>query len=123
MIVKPCAEFKADFPDDQIEQNGEIVELGGRNVAEAIADIFRKLGSHIEKIEGDYRGWWCSFTYEGLALEFQLIDLSSHYLFVLHEPLRARPDYALFLHALLDLDKNLRLEGRFHDLLWYGYEN
>lgn len=122
MIVKPCAEFHADFPDDQLEQDGEIVRLGGLNVTEAIADILESLGCTVEGIAGDFRGWWCGFSYEGLDLFFQLVDLIDHYLFICHEPLRAKPDYDLFPHALLNLDIHLKADGRFHDLLWYGYE-
>jgi len=123
MIVKPCAEFRADFPDDHIEEDGEIVRFGGLNVAEAIADILVGFGCTVEGIAGDFRGWWCGFRFEGLALIFQLVDLGDHYVFVCEEPLRARPDYDLFLHALLNIDSRLKADSRFHDLLWYSYAN
>lgn len=30
MLIRPCAEFCADFPDDMIEEDGEVVQFGGR---------------------------------------------------------------------------------------------
>ncbi len=41
MALHAGFECLADFPDDMIEEDGEIVVLGGRLIAEALADKLR----------------------------------------------------------------------------------
>lgn len=122
--VRRYAEFRADFPDDHIwnADGTDVVQTGGKAVAQAIADILAGFGCVIEGLD-DHLGhcWECSFSYEGLGLRFQVVDLQPC-IFVLEEPHRARLDYALHLHVLLKLNEQLRRDGRFHDLRWYEDE-
>lgn len=122
--VRRYAEFRADFPDDCIWNADEtdVVQTGGKAVAEAIADILSSFGCVIEELE-DHVGhsWDCRFSYEGLVLWFHVVGWGD-YIFILEEPPRARPDYALHLHLLLKLNEAMRRDGRFHDLRWYEDE-
>jgi hypothetical protein len=56
--VGPCAEFRADFPDDKIEKGGEIVLFGGRGVTKAPIAIVQGLGYQPDPIRyGGDHGW------------------------------------------------------------------
>jgi hypothetical protein len=121
VIVRRHAEFRGDFPDDQIWHDDEtdVVQTSGKNVAEAIADMLAGFGCTIHELEDNVGHCWeCYFSYEGLGLWFRVVGLDT-YIFVLQEPPRARPDYALHLQVLLNLNEHLRRDGRFHDLQWY----
>lgn len=123
MVVKPYAEFKADFPDDQIGEGDETEQYGGKNVTEAIAAILVGLGCTIEGIvDEEEHGWECRFLYEGLTLWFRLWDFGDDYAFRCDEPHPASAKYDLFLRLLMKLNDALRRDGRFHDLAWYGLE-
>ena len=57
MLMK-VAEFRADFPDDRIEENGEIVRTPGLNVATELSEMLRKAGYAVEPPEPhSYYGW------------------------------------------------------------------
>jgi hypothetical protein len=119
IVVMPLAEFRADFPDDEIWDGDTVVQVGGKNVTEAIAEILAGFGCIIEElIDDEEHGWACSFSYEGLALRFRVAGLDP-YVFDCEEPLRAHPKYPLYFHVLLKLNEQLRRDGRFHDLAWF----
>jgi hypothetical protein len=121
VTVRRYAEFRADFPDDHIWNDDEtdVVQTGGKAVAEAIADILKGFGCTIHEMEDNVGHCWeCYFSYEGLGLWFHVVGLDD-YIFELQEPPRARPDYALHLHVLLKLNEQMRRDGRFHELRWY----
>lgn len=48
MALHAGFECVADFPDDMIEEDGEIVVLGGRLIAEAMANKLRDAGLEVE---------------------------------------------------------------------------
>ena len=124
ILVRRYAKFRADFPDDHIWNDDEtdLVQTGGKAVAEAIGEILTGFGCTISELEDNVGHCWeCSFSYEGLGLSFCVVGLEPA-IFILEEPSRARPDYALHLHVLLKLNERLRSDGRFHDLAWYAHD-
>jgi hypothetical protein len=57
--VYPDSEFDADFPDDMVEEDGEIVVYPGKNVADAISEILGRFGYRCgEPVYGGYK--WIS---------------------------------------------------------------
>ena len=58
MQIRPCAEFCADFPDDSIEEDGEIVQFGGRAVAEVIAAMLQGVGFDVSTPEHRHEHGW-----------------------------------------------------------------
>ena len=50
MRVLSRAGFIAEFPDDTVEVGGDIEVFGGRNVAVALGDMLKELGSDV--------AWW-----------------------------------------------------------------
>ena len=123
IVAKPWAEFRADFPSDQVEDGSDIVQFGGRNVAQAIAGLLAGFGCVIEEpYHAEEHGWQCSFTYENLPLWFQIQELGPSYLFVCKEPLiSGHSEHPLYFQALIKLNDALREDGRFHDLAWHDY--
>jgi hypothetical protein len=53
--LRPCATFQADFPDDQIEEDGQIIRFGGQGVTQAIASIMTHAGYSVSS-PLEYRG-------------------------------------------------------------------
>jgi hypothetical protein len=125
ITVRRYAEFRADFPDDHIwdEKEEDVVQTGGKAVAQAIADILVGLGCTIHDLDDNVGHCWeCCFSYQGLALWFHVVNLNPC-IFTLDEPHRATPNIARYYHVLLNLNEQLRRDGRFHDLTWYSYED
>ena len=116
--IKSLAEFRADFPDDMIEEDGEIVQSGGKAVAEALGEILTGLGCAVKGVKnaGDH-GWDCSFSFERYGLWFQISDLDP-YLLICKPPFGVSTE-PRYLNLLIKLNDALRRDGRFHDLLWF----
>lgn len=122
ITVRRYAEFRADFPDDQIWDGDDVIQTGGKAVAQAIADILAGLGCVIEDLEDQAgHGWECRFSSQGLALMFHAVALDPCIL-VFEEPHRATRKLTRYYDVLLRLNEQLRRDGRFHDLAWYSYD-
>ena len=50
MSVRPCAILHTNFPDDMVEEDGEIVEFGGRLITDAIISVLRRLGYEVSAL-------------------------------------------------------------------------
>lgn len=99
------------------------MRVGGKGVAEAIADKLSGFGCQVEPpYDEGINGWMCDFAYERLALRFQVVDLGDHCLLIFEEPHRATRKYFRYGDALTKLNEALRMDGRFHDLTWYNYD-
>ncbi len=125
ITVRPYAEFRADFPEDHVwnADQSDVVQTGGKAVAEAIAEILASVGCVIEDLEDNVGHCWeCSFSYQRLALMFRVVDAEGCIL-TLEEPHRATRDLARYYQVLLMLNEQLRRDGRFHDLAWYSYDD
>jgi hypothetical protein len=65
MTVLSCAGFIAEFPDDTVEADGDIEVFGGRNVAVALGEMLKELGSDNVSVpiyDGE-NGWVFNFDY------------------------------------------------------------
>ena len=124
MKVKAWAEFTADLPDDQIEDDSEIVQFGGKSVAEAISEILKGLGCTVDPPRyADEHGWeldikagkrrlWCQVTLiDKYLIVVEDLSLFSKMLGRYH------PTY---LDVLTRLSRELAGDPRFHDVLWYS---
>ena len=124
VTVRRHARFRTDFPEDHVwnENETDVVQTGGKAVAEAIIDILKSFGCIVHELEDNVGHCWdCYFSYEGLGLWFHVVDVDGC-IFDLQEPHRARPDYLLHLHVLLKLNEQIRRDERFHELRWYEDE-
>jgi hypothetical protein len=120
IVVRPTAEFRADFPDDGIwGANGEIVLCGGKNVIEAIAAIMVSIGCSVGEAEEDgEHGWVCPFAYGKLSDNLRVC--CGGFILFFEKSRRAESKDPLFYRLLLELNDRLRADGRFHDLSWYS---
>ena len=128
-MPKPAAQGKirtrnkaligADFPDDMVEVDGEIVEWGGKGIAVAITDILRRLGAEVsEPIDEDEHGWGLDIDYKGRMPWCLIQDGGGHFYFHIDDRWgRDRPEY---VELLLGLNEGLHGDPRFHDVRWYG---
>jgi hypothetical protein len=120
MTPKPLAVFSADFPDDQVEDERDIVLYGGRNVAEAIRQIAIDVGCETSGFlyEG-LKGWSFEAWYEGRAYTCLTTSFHPRFYLIIDPGLGGRlaqTDFVAFLGAM---DAALRLDSRFHDLEWH----
>jgi hypothetical protein len=123
VIVRSCATFTADLPEDHIEDGPEIIQFGGKSVAEALSEILTRQGCVVKRLRyADEHGWeldlrfckrslWCQVTLiEGYVIVFEDISWINE-LLGRHHP--------LYLDVLTRLAKELGRDPRFHDVLWF----
>ena len=122
MLIRPCAELCADFPDDMIEEDGEVVQFGGRGVAEAIAAILRARGYEVSTPEHQQEnGWDFDVKTERRRVWFQISDLGD--VFVLTSRCYAgflprRKDTDVHAEVLTRLAAGLAADRRFKTVRW-----
>jgi hypothetical protein len=126
ITIKPWAQFRADFPSDIVEEGGQIVQFGGRNVAEAMAEILRSLGCKVsEPINAEEHGWELDIRCEQIPLWAQISDLNPTYYFLLEDNRRlfGKSNPPIYLHLLQKMNDRLETDHRFHDIFWYDAED
>ncbi len=120
------AEFRHSFEDDQVEDQGEIVQPQGRNIADAIAAILRNLGCEVEPptFAGDH-GWeLMSIKLNGHRLWGQVTGMGESAL-LLFEDLSpdtgwfrpSRPS-AVYKETVRRLADAMNEDARFSEIAW-----
>lgn len=123
MIVRPWAKFGSNLPADEVEEDGEFVQLGGKPVSEAILGILRDLGCEVEgpTAAGDH-GWMAHVEAQGCRMWFQ-VTLIKEYLFLFEQNswwrAFSRTFSPVYLDLLSALARALRDDPRFTDVRWY----
>ncbi|WP_340645536.1 hypothetical protein [Phenylobacterium sp.] len=118
--------MRTDLPSDQIEDEHDIVQFGGRGVAEAIGGLLAAQGYEVSQPEyaGEH-GWefdfhalerrfWCQVT-ETDRIQLLCIDMTS-------SPfggVSRKPPHPAYVEVLTLLDRELAADPRFYDLAWY----
>lgn len=125
-MIRPWAEFGSDLPEDHIEDEGEIVQYGGKSVAEAIHKILGGLGCELEEVTYAHEhGWEFNFRYRKRRLWCR-VTLIDKYLAVVEErSLMSKlfGDHPAYAEILAKLATEMAQDGRFEDVLWYaGHE-
>ena len=126
MKVRPWAELRTELPSDQIEDEHDIVQFGGRGVAEAIGGLLAAQGYEVSPPEyaGEH-GWefdfhalerrfWCQVT-ETDRIQLLCIDMTS-------SPfggVSRKPPHPAYVEVIRLLDRELAGDPRFYDLAWY----
>jgi hypothetical protein len=81
MSIRPDAEFLADFPDDQIQEDGDIVEFGGRAVAETLAEMLRSGGyAPADPEHQGERGWDINVPVKFGGVWLEVADLGDKFI-------------------------------------------
>lgn len=122
MLIRPCAEFTADFPDDMVEEDGEIIQFGGHGVADAISRMLRNRGYEVTPPEhqGEH-GWDFEVKVQKRRVWIQVSDLGDG--FVLSSKFYAgllprRQDAMIYADVLTRLNEDLATDGRFSNVRW-----
>ena len=125
MIVRPWAKFTTDLPDDQIEDGPVIIQLAGKNVAGALAELLVGLGCEVSPpICANDNGWelhivagerrrrlWCQVT---LIDEYEVF-FGQNSMFA--EMLGRNGQ--TYLDTLTRFASALAADPRFHNVRWY----
>ena len=118
--------FRADFPDDRVEdEDGELVEFGGRAIAQKIADLLTAGGCEVSPLENMFEsGWMFSAVREKQNIHMHLAEFEDDEEFVLYtaETGLALPwklAQQIYADVLLGLDAGLKADKRFDGIVWY----
>ncbi len=125
MKLRPIADFKADFPDDQEDDGDEIIVYGGRGVAEHVAATLRALQYDVAGPEHAPPYGWRLAAWRGSGrLMIQVSDLGEEYVLGTYErtPFLARlfnRRASIHSELLTKLHAELVRDGRFHSIQWW----
>ncbi len=121
MKIRPCAEFRADFPDDQIwDDDNNVVQFGGRNIAEALGTILQGQGYEVLSLEEHPEHGWDFVV--GLNAGELLFEISfggeTWHLSTSGQSIDRWPKPSDYAELLIALDAEMRKDGRFSDIGW-----
>ena len=128
MKVRPAAEIHADFPDDMVEEDGEIVQFGGEGIASAVAEALTRAGYQPSVPQhAGLHGWDFVVTVGKREFCLQLSDLGEFYYLVTYDTAlfdgwfgkKNRPEHAKLLR---DLAGELPHDPRFRKVEWHFLE-
>ena len=126
MKIRGFAEIIAEFPDDTVEEDDEIVLFGGQNVALAIGETLTSLGYTVTPPVHRFEyGWDFNVTAEGKRVWMQVSYLGDRDYVLSTEFI---PKFSLFVskkqiyaEMLERLNKALAADPRFESVGWiYG---
>jgi len=126
--IRPWASCDADFPDDQIEVDDDIVQFGGRNVAEAIAEIVTGLGCRpSEPISAEEQGWELDIKTDDQPLWIRVCDQGDRHFSLLMEDATVlirlfSRTHPTFVRMLRELHLALAADARFQNIVWWPYK-
>jgi hypothetical protein len=116
--LRSCAILDADFPDDQIEDDDDIIQFGGLNVTKAIAAIIGNLGYRVSEpaSEGE-QGWTFEVEDKEGRIWFQISGGPDDFLLLSEKT--AGKGAVLHTEILSQLNVAFSRDGRFGGVLWY----
>ena len=121
MILRTCAEFETDIPDDTVEDEHDIIEFGGRNVAEALIELLRRQGPAWKISSPDYegeQGWTFTVKTGKRTLYFQVQRIEKAVLVTDDVTFLGGGDKRVLAEVLEQLNRDLRNDPRFHEIKW-----
>jgi hypothetical protein len=123
MSAPSCAGFIAEFPDDQVEEDGDIRVFGGRNVALALGEILQDLGCDkvSSPIYDGENGWVFTLEYSRRrSFWCQVTSIYPAY-WLLFES--SRSDTRAYNEIWLKFSTALERDPRFHNIIWRSKED
>lgn len=123
MIIRPWAEFSSDLPTDQVDGEGEILQFGGKSVAEAIVKLLGELGAKTSPpMYADEHGWEWDFYWKGRRLWGQ-VTLVGNYILIVEDPAwiskYTKRNKEIYCDAIMHLASALVRHDRFNNVSWY----
>jgi hypothetical protein len=123
MKVRHWAEFTSDLPEDHIEDDEEIIQYGGKSVAEAIGGMLKDLGCEVDPPVYAHEHGWEIDARCGKRRLWGQVTLIEGYIFAFEDTswiakLLSRP-HPVYLDVLTRLADALAADKRFHNVGWY----
>jgi hypothetical protein len=121
-MVRNIAQFRAEFPDDSIEDERGFGRYPGLGLAEAMAQMCRDMGFRVPAPEGEMELGWVFNVHVGKRRYwFRLSDLGDRILLVSRDMTRYEPTPGDIGHEelLRRVDAAMKADGRFSDIAWY----
>ncbi len=129
MAMRTCAQFTSGFPDDSVEEGGDIVQFGGKNVADALVAILRARSFQVS--DPGYlglNGWDFNVTEGKTRVSVQVSDVPPIFILItdLHLPFNFfKGDFGrreLHAEVLAAMHAGMKADERFADLSWRHQE-
>lgn len=122
MRFRGCAEIRANFPDDQIEEDGEVILFWGRAVAEALAAMLRRPEFEVSDPEHQFEhGWDFEVRWRGHRVWIQVSDLGGVYVLATKFYPKFniwKRDYTPYADVLTRLSAQMAADDRFLEVQW-----
>lgn len=121
MNIRPNVELLANFPDDTVEDEHDIVEFPGRNITEALAAALSGLGYRVsEPIYAGEHGWELDFWWERQRMWMQITRMAGDECFLMTKNMASwlRPGLPIYKVFLSDLQRILEDDDRFSSIAW-----
>jgi len=113
--VRDQAEFRADFPDDGIENESRIVQFAGKGVTGAIAEMLEGIGCAVTSPRNAHEhGWELKIQFKQESMWCQVTALGEGYILLFLGNSRRLG----YLEAITRLNLEMQADPRFHDVLW-----
>ena len=120
MKISNKAQIGADFPDDTVWVDDEIVLWGGKNVTVAIGEILTRLGAEVSEPILEDNGWALNISYKGRNPWCLIHDGGEGFIyFYMDDRWGARGDMAAYVELIVQLNAELHRDPRFDDIRWY----
>jgi hypothetical protein len=123
--IRPVAFFQARFPeDDHIEEDGEIIQFGGRNVADALVAVLSSHDFSTTKPEHEEHYGWTFYASKNkveIWLKVQVIDESENYLDTSMKKglFFQKERQEIYADALRIISAAMKDDVRFSGVLWH----
>ncbi len=123
-MIRATVAFRHDFPDDRVEHAGKVVQAQGRNIADALARILRRLDCAVNPPDhvGE-RGWEFLVRYRDHGVLAQVTGAGERGTLLFRDAMyampfwRPRPD-EIHVELLKRIEEALGRDGRFQDVEW-----
>lgn len=122
MTLRSVAEFRSGFPDDTLEQDDDILQWPGCNIAEVLKAALEQSGYRVsDPIHAHEHGWELDIWRgsKRLWLQISVLDAEECYLDAENKTFWLWPDVALFRTFLADLQRIVTSDDRFRLIGWY----
>jgi len=121
VTVRSIAEFRADFPDDSIEDEQGFVRFPGSTLADVLAQMCRDMGFDASEPEdGAEQGWAFDLQAGKRKYWFQLTCFEQYWILNSHDVTRYEPTPGDLGHVelLRRIDAAMKADGRFREIAW-----
>lgn len=121
MTIRPNVELRADFPDDCVEDDHDILQFPGANIAEALKVALSEIGYSVsEPIYAGEHGWELDVVRARRRFWIQITRLEDDECLLMTRNMGSwlRPDLPAYRTFLTDLQRILEGDRRFSRIGW-----